>query len=52
MRDGYATFLGRVLELRVASALSHLHPTIPLQSQDDFSAMHGVYLYTLETEDQ
>jgi hypothetical protein len=47
MRDGHAALLDRVLELHMAASLRHLHPPIPLNSGNNFSAFHCVYLYTL-----
>ncbi|UFZ08656.1 hypothetical protein LQG66_30945 [Bradyrhizobium ontarionense] len=35
-----------MLELDVAALLSHLKPSVPLESRDDVPTVHGVYLYT------
>jgi hypothetical protein len=37
-----------MLELDMATLLSHLDPPIPLKSRDNFAAFHSVYLYTLD----
>lgn len=47
MGDGHAALLDRMLELDMATFLSHLEPPIPLKNQDYFPAFHIVYKYTL-----
>ncbi len=52
MRNGDTALLLWMLELNVAALLGHLNPTIPLKSREYFSAIHGVYLYTLKVKCQ
>jgi hypothetical protein len=42
-----AALFGGMLELDMATLLSHLDPPISLKSRDNVSTFHGVYLYTL-----
>ena len=46
MGNSDAAFFGGMLELDMATLMSHLDPPISLKSRDDFPTFHGVYLYT------